>query len=157
MFNSRYSPSQRIKSCIKYGPDPLIPSPWFPALPIYCPVQKGASMNRRHFLYGATAFTSLAHASPSPAITIRLSQPGRDWPIIPADFIGLSYETGQLYNPDFFSPRNQPLIDAFRRLNSNGVLRLGGHLSNITPWQGVGLDDPKQIRGVRHGIEDYWE
>jgi hypothetical protein len=114
-------------------------------------------MNRRHFLYGATAFASLAHASPSSTVAVKLSQPGRDWPITPADFIGLSYETGQLYNPNFFSPRNQPLIDAFLRLNRNGVLRLGGHLSNITPWQGLGLDDPKQIRGVRHGIEDYWE
>ncbi len=37
------------------------------------------------------------------------------------------------------------------------MLRLGGHLSNITPWEGVGQDDPKQQRGVRHGIEDYWE
>lgn len=76
---------------------------------------------------------------------------------MPADFTGLSYESGQLYNPDFFSPANKPLIEIFRNLSSKGVLRLGGHLSNITPWEGVGQDDPKQVRGVRHGIEDYWE
>ena len=76
---------------------------------------------------------------------------------MPADFTGLSYESGQLYNPDFFSPHNTPLIEAFRGLTSKGVLRLGGHLSNITTWEGVGQNDPKQLRGVRHGIEDYWE
>jgi hypothetical protein len=76
---------------------------------------------------------------------------------MPVDFTGLSYETGQLYNADYFSPQNAALIAAFRGLSEHGVLRLGGHLSNITPWEGVGRDEPKQIRGVRHGIEDYWE
>jgi hypothetical protein len=86
-------------------------------------------MNRREFVFGAAT----------------------------ADFIGLSYEMGQLYNAHFFTAENIPLVQAFRTLNPTGVLRLGGHLSNITPWEGVGQDDPKQIRGVRHGIEDYWE
>jgi hypothetical protein len=76
---------------------------------------------------------------------------------MPLDFTGLSYETGQLYNAEYFSPQNTALIAAFRGLSDHGVLRLGGHLSNITPWEGVGQDDPKQIRGVRHSIEDYWE
>ena len=114
-------------------------------------------MNRRKFALGVTATALTPLAFGADALKVELSEPSRDWPVVPADFIGLSYETGQLYNPNFFSPHNRPLIDAFRQLNPHGVLRLGGHLSNITPWQGVGLDDPKQIRGVRHGIEDYWE
>jgi hypothetical protein len=116
-------------------------------------------MNRRKFVLGVTttALTPLAFGADASTIPVHLTPPTRDWPLIPADFLGLSYENGQLYNPDFFSPRNQPLIDAFRKLNPAGVLRLGGHLSNITPWEGVGQDDPRQIRGVRHGIEDYWE
>lgn len=112
-------------------------------------------LDRRQFALGAAAFASLASVNPD-AISVQLA-PADGWPVMPADFIGLSYETGQLYNPAFFSAGNRPLVDTFRRLNPHGVLRLGGHLSNITPWQGVGLDDPKQIRGVRHGIEDYWE
>jgi hypothetical protein len=76
---------------------------------------------------------------------------------MPADFTGLSYEAGQLYNADYFSPSNAALITAFKRLSEHGILRIGGHLSNITVWEGVGQDDPKQLRGVRHGIEDYWE
>ncbi len=115
-------------------------------------------MDRRTFVLAATsaALAPLARASETP-LAIHLSAARNAWPTIPADFLGLSYEMGQMYNAEFFSPRNQPLVDAFRNLNSKGVLRLGGHLSNITPWEGVGLDDPKQIRGVRHGIEDYWE
>jgi hypothetical protein len=116
-------------------------------------------MNRREFVYGAasSAIVSLGHGSDNSNIAIKLSPPSKDWPVIPADFIGLSYEMGQLYNPRFFSQDNLPLVQAFRGLNTNGMLRLGGHLSNITTWEGVGQDDPKQLRGVRHGIEDYWE
>jgi len=116
-------------------------------------------MNRRRFLFGAasTAVASFGQRESPAAITVELAPPSGDWPLIPADFIGLSYETGQLYNPSFFQQDNQPLVNAFRTLNTNGVLRLGGHLSNITAWEGVGQDDPKQVRGVRHGIEDYWE
>lgn len=117
----------------------------------------GNRIGRRHFIVGAAAFASLARTSTAEPVKIQLARPESNWPVIPADFIGLSYEAGQLYNAEFFSPRNQSLIDAFRRLNPRGVLRLGGHLSNITPWEGVGLDEPKQVRGVRHGIEDYWE
>lgn len=76
---------------------------------------------------------------------------------MPEDFTGLSYEAGQLYNPDFFSPQNAALIQTFRQLTPQGILRLGGHLSNITPWEGVGRDEARQQRGVQHGIEDYWE
>jgi hypothetical protein len=89
--------------------------------------------------------------------TVELEAPITPAKLMPIDFIGLSYETGQLYNAEYFSPQNTALIAAFRGLSDHGVLRLGGHLSNITPWEGVGQDDPKQIRGVRHGIEDYWE
>ena len=58
--------------------------------------------------------------------------------VMPSDFTGLSYEAGQLYNAEYFSSRNTALIAAFRGLSEHGVLRLGGHLSNITPWEGVG-------------------
>jgi hypothetical protein len=117
-------------------------------------------MNRRKFLYGAgsTAFVSSRGILDQPVVPIEVKLPGStNTRLMPIDFTGLSYEAGQLYNPEFFSSRNVPLVNAFRGLSSKGVLRLGGHLSNITPWEGVGQDDPKQQRGVRHGIEDYWE
>ncbi|HXE07343.1 MAG TPA: hypothetical protein VN612_05575 [Acidobacteriaceae bacterium] len=117
-------------------------------------------MNRRSFVSlaasaAATAVTHIGHAASDQAI--KIGMPRTNGAVMPADFTGLSYESGQLYNADFFSPQNTALIRAFRDLNHSGVLRLGGHLSNITPWEGVGQTDPLQIRGVRHGIEDYWE
>ena len=116
-------------------------------------------MDRRKFVIGSAsaAVITLGRTGSSQEVAIHLTPLGSESPIVPADFIGLSYEMGQLYNPRFFSKENLPLIEVFRALNTHGVLRLGGHLSNITPWEGVGLDDLKQIRGVRHGIEDYWE
>ena len=116
-------------------------------------------MDRREFVFGAAsaAFATLGHSSEISNIAVKLSPPGNECSVMQADFVGLSYEMGQLYNPRFFSQDNLPLVRAFRGLNTNGVLRLGGHLSNITAWEGVGRDDPKQLRGIRHGIEDYWE
>lgn len=116
-------------------------------------------MERREFIHGAvsTALSSWGNSPDESRVKIQPAKVNKDWPTMPADFTGLSYETGQLYNPDFFSPRNIPLIKTFLGLNTKGVLRLGGHLSNITTWEGAGQNDPKQLRGVRHGIEDYWE
>lgn len=53
---------------------------------------------------------------------------------IPEDMLGLSYESYQLSAPDFFSVANAELIGLFRRLSPNGVLRLGGNLSEYTVW-----------------------
>ena len=61
---------------------------------------------------------------------------------VPADFMGLSYESGQLTYPDFFSPQNSALIQMFRTLSPAGVLRLGGNLSEFTP----GLKRNRQLR-----------
>lgn len=53
---------------------------------------------------------------------------------IPADMLGLSYESYQLSAPDFFSAANTELIALFGRLSPSGVLRLGGNLSEFTVW-----------------------
>jgi len=114
-------------------------------------------MDRREFVCGAAAFASSRGIFDQSVVSVPLALPNTNPRLMPVDFTGLSYEAGQLYNPEFFSSRNAALVNAFLGLSHKGVLRLGGHLSNITPWEGVGQDDPKQQRGVRHGIEDYWE
>jgi hypothetical protein len=53
---------------------------------------------------------------------------------VPEDYMGLSYESGQLAYPDLFSPQNTALIQMFRTLSPSGVLRLGGNLSEFTLW-----------------------
>ena len=119
-------------------------------------------LNRRCFVSLAASAAAMelvsARASAGQSTPVlRIDEPRVKARLMPLDFIGLSYEMGQLYNQDYFSPRNAELIRRFSGLSEHGVLRLGGHLSNITPWEGVGQNDPKQMRGVRHGIEDYWE
>jgi hypothetical protein len=105
----------------------------------------------------AVKFSAAAGSVQTAEIVLEAPKAGAEWKTVPEDFVGLSYESGQLYNAAFFSVKNAALIKAFRELSPKGVLRMGGHLSNITPWEGVGQNDAKQVRGVRHGIEDYWE
>jgi len=67
---------------------------------------------------------------------------------IPADFMGLSYESGQLAYPDFFSPQNLALIEIFRTLSPAGVLRLGGNLSEFTIWSETEPATPPEAGGL---------
>jgi hypothetical protein len=98
-------------------------------------------MNRRVFLrnsalasgaamWGRMGFTQAA-SSVSVRLKLDLHKPGNP---IPADFTGLSYESAQLGDPDFFSPDNSELVGFVRRLGKSGVLRIGGNTSEWTYW-----------------------
>lgn len=96
-------------------------------------------MNRRDFLAAAIA-SATASALPSFAqsaqqasasITIGVLQPH---PAIPEEFVGLSYESAQLANPEFFSAKNHALAQLFRELAPHGNLRLGGGSSEYTTY-----------------------
>jgi hypothetical protein len=52
---------------------------------------------------------------------IQLENPITPAKLMPLDFTGLSYETGQLYNADSFSPQNTALITAFRGLSEQNI------------------------------------
>jgi hypothetical protein len=67
---------------------------------------------------------------------------------VPADFMGLSYESGQLAYPDFFSAQNEALIEIFRTLSPAGVLRLGGNLSEFTAWSETEPATPPEAGGL---------
>ena len=67
---------------------------------------------------------------------------------VPLDYMGLSYESGQLAYPDFFLPRNTALIQMFRTLNPAGVLRLGGNLSEFTLWSETEPVTPPDAGGL---------
>jgi hypothetical protein len=69
----------------------------------------------------------------SPAtLTLHRERPIAD---MPGDYTGLSYETSQLSEPEFFSPSNKSLVALFRLLSSRGVLRLGGNSSEFCWWK----------------------
>ena len=118
-------------------------------------------MNRRSFVVAAgasLAVTALPCSGQSPAATLEIDQskPGTR---IPSDFTGLSFESAQLANWEFFSAKNKPLIELFRNLSSSGNLRLGGGSSEYTtysdnaptgapPFEVFGPDTSKT---VKHG------
>ena len=101
------------------------------------------SMDRRRFLLATAAtaalptlrsFAQATTPAATPAATLKLHS-DETGPRIPNNFIGLSYETNELTNPGFFSLDNTALIEKFRTLSTNGVLRIGGNTSDIGYWK----------------------
>lgn len=67
---------------------------------------------------------------------------------IAADYTGLSYETTQLAHPQFFSGDSAALARYFRLLGHDGVLRIGGNMSEFSFW------DPKApVTETPDGVE----
>jgi hypothetical protein len=76
--------------------------------------------------------------------------------LVPNDFVGLSYESAQLANPNFFSAKDEALIRIFRELTPYGNLRLGGGSSEYTtysdeepstpPFEVFGPDTSKTVK-----------
>jgi Glycosyl hydrolase family 79 C-terminal beta domain len=98
-------------------------------------------MDRRGFLATSLAASCAAVTSP-PGFggprhggRLRLTvYPEKLGNAIAADFTGLSYETSQLSDPDFFSRANAPLAGFHRRLGAAGILRIGGNTSEFSVW-----------------------
>ena len=93
-------------------------------------------MNRREFLAAlaaslASSCLPSAAQSQEPSLAIGAVQPHST---IPKEFVGLSYESAQLANPEFFSARNRALIEIFRELAPHGNLRIGGGSSEYTTY-----------------------
>jgi hypothetical protein len=93
----------------------------------------GVSLYRRTFLSTAL-LASVRSAFTSSEVTLVLD-PERPLASMPADYNGLSYETSQLSEPDFFSASNKSLVALFRLLSPQGVLRLGGNSSDFCWWK----------------------
>ena len=99
---------------------------------------------------GATALSvSRELTAQSPALDIELNiDSATNLGRVPLDYMGLSYESGQLAYPDFFSPQNTALIQMFRTLSPSGVLRLGGNLSEFTLWSETEPATPPEKGGL---------
>jgi hypothetical protein len=96
------------------------------------------NMNRRRFLLASAAtavsIKSFAQNTGAATATLKFSS-NTTGPAVPANFVGLSYETQQLSEPKFFSPENTGLIEQFRALAPAGVLRRGGNTSDYGFWK----------------------
>jgi hypothetical protein len=132
-------------------------------------------MDRRRFVIASAAaaasWKSLAQSpasgGPSPANPALPAKPegrvlqtatlklhaDRTGPVIPTNFVGVSYETQQLSEPAFFSPANTGLIAQLRALAPNGVLRLGGNTSDYAFWKATpdSVPPPRAKRAYVYG------
>lgn len=95
-------------------------------------------LTRRKFLLSATCTLAAARlqAQDKGKVRVSLTIPTEaTGPLMPIDFVGLSYEVQQLADTSFFSAQNSGLIRAFKALSSTGVLRLGGNTSEFGYWK----------------------
>ena len=100
-------------------------------------------MKRRDFLRTATfATAALQLRAQAPAVAKLTVSEGAPAIAVPEDFIGLSYESAQLANPQFFAAANTQLIALFRELSPAGVLRIGGGTSEFTTYSGADPSGP---------------
>src|SRR5271170_296893 len=108
--------------------------------------QELLSMDRRRFvslsLAGASHLAWGTKSAPSACRTkeAQIVLGEQNLGPVPLDYAGLSYEAAQLYNPSYFSDTNTSLVTAFRKRSPQGVLRIGGNLSDVTRWEGPNGD-----------------
>jgi len=92
-------------------------------------------MKRRRFVAGLAAGVAAASLRGfGQSATAKLEIGAATGKRIVRDFTGLSYESAQLANPEFFSAKNTQLIELFRGLSPSGNLRLGGGSSEFTTY-----------------------
>jgi hypothetical protein len=115
-------------------------------------------MDRRRFLIAtaatAASLKSLAQSAPPSTPPVKLTlHPDKPGPAIPPNFVGLSYETQQLSEPNFFSAANTGLVAQFRALAPHGVLRLGGNTSDYGFWKpnAAATPPPRAVRPFKVG------
>ena len=127
-------------------------------------------MDRRRFLVaGAAAAAGLKSFAQTPAASATQQAPATSASVqpvkielhaeergvtVPQNFIGVSYETQQLSNPHFFSPENRGLIEQFRALSPNGVLRLGGNTSDYGFWKPTAESRPPKRKKRPNKVGD---
>jgi len=101
-------------------------------------------MRRREFLRDAVLATA-AFSIPSYAESLGAKltvDEGATGFVAPKDFTGLSYESAQLANPEFFTAANKALVALFKELSPDGMLRLGGGSSEFTTYSDADPSGP---------------
>lgn len=110
-------------------------------------------LTRRRFMRlagsaaAAAVFLPAARAQDEPIAGTLSIDDETDLYTIPRNFTGLSYESAQLANPDFFAFSNHQLVHLFRELSPCGVLRLGGSSSDYTTYSAKPVPPPFETFG----------
>jgi hypothetical protein len=122
----------------------------------YNPRMKAPGVSRRDFIGLSVSAAASAALFSAPrvllaqdnAASVRLTiRPDRLGTKIANDFTGLSYESAQLGNPNFFAGDNAALVGFIRRLGPKGILRIGGNTSEYCFWTPDARKKPQQDVG----------
>ena len=130
-------------------------------------------MNRRKFLlssagligssvigrncFGQAAAPGLASNFPVTAVPGRLKIALDSAPrLVPANYLGLSYELAQLTDPNFFAATNRELVTLFRLLSPHGVLRLGGNSSESCWLKVEAATTAPELPPVAGPVSEHW-
>ncbi|HEX5244177.1 MAG TPA: hypothetical protein VFW23_13015, partial [Tepidisphaeraceae bacterium] len=65
---------------------------------------------------------------------------------IPEDFLGLGYETSAVAQAGYFTDQNRALVQLYRNLSRQGLIRIGGNISDHTRFEpgGVATVNPEE-------------
>ncbi|SEB50153.1 glycosyl hydrolase family 79 C-terminal domain-containing protein [Terriglobus roseus] len=117
-------------------------------------------VSRRDVLLGMAALSGttlldapMMRAMSLEAATVTVTVGSAAGATIPSDYTGLSYETSQLTHPAFFAKEALVLERYFRLLGKDGVLRIGGNMSEFTFWntKSTGEGSPTDVEGPDPG------
>ncbi len=67
---------------------------------------------------------------------------------ISSDFLGFGYETSAVAQTNFFTPKNATMVQLYRNLSTNGLIRIGGIISDHTKFVPDGLPTARTQKGV---------
>jgi hypothetical protein len=95
-------------------------------------LQRRSFLKQTLVIAGMTGAPSTMFAFMDEPSTAELSISGKKLASMPKDYTGISFEEPQLYNPAYFSVANVTLVEAYKKLSPHGILRAGGHLSDVT-------------------------
>jgi hypothetical protein len=94
-------------------------------------------LTRRAFLRttGAACLATFLPARAEEAVPLEIELlPDEVVGTIARDFIGFGYETSAVANAGFFSVQNAAMLQFYRTLSTQGLIRIGGNVSDYTHW-----------------------
>ena len=95
-------------------------------------------LTRRTVLASAVAAPLLPRAAlAAENVSIRI-EPRRILRTLPADYMGLSFESSAVARPGLLSADNQAYVQLVRALGSKGVIRVGGNVSDYSSYDANG-------------------
>src|SRR6185295_2052044 len=95
-------------------------------------------ITRRTVLASAVAAPLLPRAAlAATSVSIRID-PRRRLRAIPADYMGLGFEASSVATPGLLSADNHTYVELVRTLGAQGVVRIGGNVSDFTRYDANG-------------------